>query len=107
MSETPFEVPFLRDVGGFRLIRKIGDGGFGDVYEAERDGKRFAVKLFRNELADFVDAERYRREVKTLQIDDVHLANRCRTRAAGLCARQPSANACRRTGASCSTPSHD
>jgi serine/threonine protein kinase len=73
VSEVPFEVPFLRHVGGFRLIRKIGDGGFGDVYEAERGGKRYALKLFRNELADFVDAERYRREVKTLQIKHPNL----------------------------------
>lgn len=70
MSEVPFELAPLCD---FRLIRKIGYGGFADVYEAEREGERFAVKLFRNELAEFVDAERYRREIATLQIEHPNL----------------------------------
>jgi len=73
VSEVPFEAPFLGAIGGFRLIGKIGYGGFADVYEAERGGKRFALKLFRNELADTVDAERYRREVRTLQIEHPNL----------------------------------
>jgi serine/threonine protein kinase len=73
VSDVPFEEPFLPDVGGFRLIGKIGYGGFADVYEAERGGQRYALKLFRNDLADSIDAERYRREVKTLQIEHSNL----------------------------------
>lgn len=68
-----YEGPFLPDVGGFRLLGKIGFGGFADVYEAEREGKRYALKLFRSDLADTIDAERYRREVKTLQIEHPNL----------------------------------
>jgi serine/threonine protein kinase len=59
--------PFPGEIAGFRLIGLINDGGFGDVYEAERDGERFALKVFRNELADGVDLERFRREVRVLR----------------------------------------
>jgi eukaryotic-like serine/threonine-protein kinase len=73
VSERPIEPLPLREVAGFRLVEKIGFGGFADVYEAEREGERYALKLFRNELADTIDAERYRREIRTLQIDHVNL----------------------------------
>ncbi len=65
-------VPFS-EIAGFRLIRMLGFGGFGDVYEVERDGKRYALKLFRAELAADVDLERFRREVRALQIEHEHL----------------------------------
>ena len=32
-------------VGPYRLVRRLGAGAFGEVYLAERDGRRFAVKL--------------------------------------------------------------
>ena len=73
MSQVPFEPTFLGEIGGFRLIRKIGYGGFADVFEAERAGELCALKLFRSELADHVDAERYRREVATLQVEHPNL----------------------------------
>jgi eukaryotic-like serine/threonine-protein kinase len=31
--------------GGYRVMRHLGSGGMGDVYEAERQGERFAVKV--------------------------------------------------------------
>ena len=65
-------IPFS-EIAGFRLRRMIGFGGFGDVYEVERDGKRYALKLFRAELAVDVDLERFRREVRALQIEHDHL----------------------------------
>lgn len=65
-------VPFS-EIAGFRLARMLGFGGFGDVYEVERNGERYALKLFRAELAADVDLERFRREVRALQIEHDHL----------------------------------
>jgi serine/threonine protein kinase len=65
-------VPFS-EIAGFRLIRMLGFGGFGDVYEVERDGAGYALKLFRAELAADVDLERFRREVRALQIEHEQL----------------------------------
>jgi tRNA A-37 threonylcarbamoyl transferase component Bud32 len=52
-------------VGGYRLVRPLGEGGMGAVYEGEdaATGRRVAVKLIRAEFADSADAvERFRRE---------------------------------------------
>jgi serine/threonine-protein kinase len=60
-------LPFER-FAGFRLIQPLGKpGGFGSVYLAERDGERFAVKLFHAELVDGVELERFEREVRGLR----------------------------------------
>src|SRR5262249_22454085 len=52
-------------VGGYRLLRPLGGGGMGTVYEAEErhGGRHVALKLIRPEFADSPDAlERFRRE---------------------------------------------
>src|SRR5262245_4122729 len=52
-------------VGGYRLLRPLGSGGMGTVYEAEElaTGRRVALKLIRPEFADSdVAVERFRRE---------------------------------------------
>ncbi|MGL4553985.1 MAG: protein kinase domain-containing protein, partial [Gemmataceae bacterium] len=51
-------------IGGYRLLRMIGSGGMGSVYEAEDPlGRRVAVKLIRPEFLDSAEAvERFRRE---------------------------------------------
>jgi uncharacterized RDD family membrane protein YckC len=57
------EVP--EAVGGYRLLRRLGGGGMGTVYEGEdpSTGRRVAVKLLAPEFAESADAvERFRRE---------------------------------------------
>jgi uncharacterized RDD family membrane protein YckC len=52
-SESPSEhTGFPNYVGGFRLIRKLGQGGMGSVHEAEEEvsGRRVAVKLIAPEF---------------------------------------------------------
>ncbi len=41
------------EIGGYRLLRRIGEGGMGRVYEAEEiaGGRRVAVKLISAEFA--------------------------------------------------------
>jgi len=43
-----------RPFGGHRLVRLVGQGGFAEVWEAERiaDGRRVALKLLRRELTE-------------------------------------------------------
>lgn len=57
-------------VDGWRIVRRIGRGGYGVVYEVEKDGQRFALKVAclteRSSDPKQVDA-RARREVACLQ----------------------------------------
>ncbi|MFW5415409.1 serine/threonine protein kinase [Nocardiopsis sp. CNT-189] len=47
-------------VGGFRLVRELGSGGFGSVYLGEdSSGRRAAVKLLHPHLAKDAQARRY------------------------------------------------
>jgi WD40 repeat protein/predicted Ser/Thr protein kinase len=47
------EAPLLEQVGRYRIIRRIGEGGMGTVYEAEQDSprRRVALKLVRSVLS--------------------------------------------------------
>lgn len=57
-------------IGSWRLVRQIGRGGMGVVYEAVREGEdfqaRFALKLIRAGLATEKLAERFRHERRVL-----------------------------------------
>lgn len=58
-------------VGNFRLVRKLGQGGMGVVYEAEHQqiGHRAAVKVLHNEFAHSPDyAKRFLNEARAVNI---------------------------------------
>ena len=41
----PWELPPGTMVQGWRIVRRIGRGGYAVVYEVENEGKRYALKL--------------------------------------------------------------
>ncbi|MBN1344732.1 MAG: serine/threonine protein kinase [Phycisphaerae bacterium] len=58
----------IEQLGDFRIIREIGRGGMGIVYEAEQESlrRRVAVKVLpRHWLLDAKQLERFRREART------------------------------------------
>src|SRR5262245_4717575 len=64
-QDTVPDGPMPMRVGGYRIVRHLGEGGMGSVYEAADDesGKRVAVKLLSNKLASNpTSVERFRQE---------------------------------------------
>ncbi len=58
----------LQQIGDYRIVREVGRGGMGVVYEAEQVslGRRVAVKVLPpNFAADHQTAERFRREARS------------------------------------------
>jgi serine/threonine-protein kinase len=64
--------------GKYRLVRCIGEGGMGEVYEAQHVtvGRRFALKFLQRHLAQYDDAlERFRREARAAgALENEHFA---------------------------------
>jgi WD40 repeat protein/serine/threonine protein kinase len=61
-------VPPLRQVGDYRILRQIGEGGMGVVYEAEQVslGRRVALKIMAAQsLGDAKAQERFHREARS------------------------------------------
>ncbi len=60
--------PPLRQVGDYRIIREVGRGGMGVVYEAEQQslGRRVALKIMPGRMSrDGSTLERFKREART------------------------------------------
>jgi eukaryotic-like serine/threonine-protein kinase len=64
----------FNQIAGFRFVRSLGSGSFAHTYEAERDGERFAVKVFHELPATSAKQERFRREVSSLRVAHPNLA---------------------------------
>jgi WD40 repeat protein/serine/threonine protein kinase len=65
--QPPRAVPRLRQIGDFRILREVGHGGMGVVYEAEQIslGRRVALKILPGHVArDRKALERFHREAK-------------------------------------------
>ena len=64
----PADLPFLfsggQQFGGYRIVRPLGKGGMGQVYEAEEidSGRRIALKLLSRGLGDDEERARFLRE---------------------------------------------
>ncbi|MDP6479885.1 MAG: serine/threonine-protein kinase, partial [Phycisphaerales bacterium] len=67
--DEPADDPLIgRDVGHFHIIRRIGVGGMGRVYEAEQSQphRQVALKILRRGLASRSTLKRFRSEIEVL-----------------------------------------
>ena len=66
-APLPAAVPAPRQIGDYRIVREIGRGGMGVVYEADQEslGRHVALKvLFPDAGANPICVERFRREAR-------------------------------------------
>ncbi|WP_026673995.1 serine/threonine protein kinase [Alkalihalobacterium bogoriense] len=59
----------MKNIGGYIIIQALGQGTFGQTWLVEKDGKKFALKLFKNEMIrSSQDVKRIKREIDSLKI---------------------------------------
>ena len=65
---TQTETPMPKTIGDYRIVRKLGDGGMGTVYEAQQDRPRrtVALKIIRFGLASEKMLKRFEHEAHVL-----------------------------------------
>src|SRR5512141_2848521 len=68
-ASSPSPIGLPSEIGGFRILGKLGEGGMGIVYEAEQQNRqrRVALKVVRGgQFVDEVYLRMFRRETETL-----------------------------------------
>jgi serine/threonine protein kinase len=81
--EPPPAPPVPETVAGYRILRRVGRGGMGEVYEARGSKRRVAVKVIRREIASKDALARFRREMRVLRGRDLRHRHIVRILAAG------------------------
>ena len=65
VEKSPTLADKPEQIGEYRVLRRIGRGGMGDVFEAERNGERFAIKRMHAHLLERGSSEaRFLQEAK-------------------------------------------
>src|SRR5438552_822643 len=64
-----------QQVGDYRLLRRLGGGGFGDVYLAEQahDHAQVAIKLLRIHLTQSEELKAFINEARTIRLKHPHI----------------------------------
>ena len=68
LAEAEFDAPEGRMIGPYRLIRRVGTGGMGMVYEAEQESprRRVALKMLRGGAVNASSLRRFAQEIEVL-----------------------------------------
>ena len=82
MSTVGVGLPPGTDIDGYKVVRVLGDGGFGIVHLVEKSGKRYALKLTRHREASGDEKQTHARTLRELAIlvmleEQPHIVHSC------------------------------
>src|SRR5688572_9583279 len=63
----PTAIPVGTQVGPYRVVGRVGEGGMGTVYRCERDGQEVAIKFPRQRHSDLTENQRADLEARMLR----------------------------------------